>query len=188
MKLQIEINPEFRCMICNRQSFDYLELVDLIECTFCMECYSPAQARRIPYDEMRRLCGLPDVRAYVRQRDLIREAFSGVVDAVNRSLEPNPPSFRGGKLPPWMVDLGEARCREEDLDGKTANRRIERMVTIIKRSHRMIWEPGGRPPNWMQAEKAAEPKLKQSPPMWAFDPSRSPRTSNRATDIRTPFR
>ena len=60
MDVLIDINPEFRCMICNRQSFDYLELVDLIECTFCMECYSPAQARRIPYDEMRRLCGLPD--------------------------------------------------------------------------------------------------------------------------------
>lgn len=69
MSIHIDIDPDFRCMICNRQQFDYLELVDLIECTFCMECYSPAQAKKIPYDEMRRILNLPDVSDYIARRD-----------------------------------------------------------------------------------------------------------------------
>ena len=134
MKLQIDINPAFRCMICNRQSFDYLELVDLIECTFCMECYSPAQARRIPYDEMRRLCGLdPAVKAYCAKRDM-QKSFSQL--------------------------------------GKAMNQMASDLVKGFER--------------FTDALIASKPK--HTTPMWVVDPGHSRRTTNRATDIRTPYR
>ena len=88
MNIHIDIDPDFKCEFCNRQSFDYLELVDLIECTFCTACYSPAEAKRIPYDEMRRLCGLPDVIDYIARREAeiawerMMSAFSGVGESI----------------------------------------------------------------------------------------------------------
>lgn len=128
MNIHIDIDPDFRCMICNRQQFDYLELVDLIECTFCMECYSPAQAKKIPYDEMRRLCGLPDVSAYIARRDAARAwnrmtsaflTFGEVIVLSFKELEKSMEPFRQfaaaaqqkpKHVPPmWAVDPGHSR-------------------------------------------------------------------------------
>lgn len=128
MNIHIDIDPDFRCMICNRQQFDYLELVDLIECTFCMECYSPAQAKRIPYDEMRRILNLPDVSDYIARREAgiawerMMSVFSGVGESIvlaykdlERSMEPFR-QFAAGlqrkpkHVPPmWAVDPAHSR-------------------------------------------------------------------------------
>lgn len=42
-----------------------------------------SQHDQIPYDEMRRLCGLPDVRAYCARRDTSK-AFQELVDIASR--------------------------------------------------------------------------------------------------------
>ena len=142
MNIHIDIDPDFKCEFCNRQSFDYLELVDLIECTFCTACYSPAEAKRIPYDEMRRILNLPDVSDYIARRDFDL--------AWNRLA---------------------SSCREFVEGLALVYTELDRQVEPLK-----------------QFAAALQRKPKHVPPMWAVDPSHSPRTRNRATDIRTPFR
>lgn len=91
----------------------------------------------IPYDEMRRLCGLPDVRGYVASRELARM----------------------GK------QLGDVFQRIAEAWTEGVNKALPGLQAFADSS-----------------------KPKQAPPMWAVDPSDSPRTRNRATDIRTPYR
>lgn len=97
---------------------------------------------QIPYDEMRRLCGLPDVSAYIARRDA---------------------ELAWGRMTAAFCAFGEA------------------FVLVYKEVDKAA-EP------LRQFAAACQQKPKHKPPMWAIDPSRSPRTRNRATDIRTPFR
>lgn len=104
------------------------------------ECWLPSEP--IPYDEMRRLCGLPDVSAYIARRDAER--------AWNR-------------LNATFAAFGEAFL----VVGKELDKSLEPLRQFVA---------------------AVQVKPKHTPPIWAFDPAHSPRTRNRATDIRTPFR
>ncbi|MGR6523852.1 hypothetical protein ACU5JM_19635 [Rhodococcus erythropolis] len=142
MNIHIDIDPDFRCMICNRQQFDYLELVDLIECTFCMECYSPARAKRIPYDEMRRILNLPDVGDYIARREAeiawerMMSVFSGVGESIvlaykelEKSIEPFKQfaaafGRKSKHVPPmWAVDPAHSRrTRNREADIRTPYR------------------------------------------------------------------
>jgi uncharacterized OB-fold protein len=42
------IPPDFKCVTCGRKQFNYLELADLIECTYCMEVYAPIEETTKP--------------------------------------------------------------------------------------------------------------------------------------------
>ncbi|OFV78492.1 hypothetical protein [Rhodococcus erythropolis] len=161
MNIHIDIDPDFKCEFCYRQVFDYLERVDLIECTFCTACYSPAEANRIPYDEMRRLCGLPDVSEYVARRDATL-----AWDQLRANFQVHAAAF--GRA---FTVIGEAA------------RRALVPITVFAESIAPEIDPHNA------SRKPGEvPKPKRTPPMWAIDPSHSPRNRNRATDIRTPFR
>ncbi|TSD48565.1 hypothetical protein FFI94_022130 [Rhodococcus sp. KBS0724] len=96
----------------------------------------------IPYDEMRRLCGLPDVSAYIARRDAERAWI---------------------RLNATFAAFGEAFL----VVGKELDKSLEPLRQFVA---------------------AVQVKPKHTPPMWAVVPGHSPRTRNRATDIRTPFR
>ena len=184
----IDIDPDFRCMVCNRQQFDYLELVDLIECTFCMECYSPAQARTIPYDKMRELCGLPDVKLQValdwaRRTQILPyvqwgESFIDKWElTIGRTSTPVP--WPGGKVPDWVPvasekQIVESATRAAAETGKTVEEYLEMITNLVESA------PLPKP------ERRPLPKPSHTPPMWAQNPARTKRTRNRSTDIRTP--
>lgn len=57
-------------------------------------------SQQIPYDEMRRLCGLPDVRSYVARRELARmgeqigEAIQRVANVWTEALEVLAPQLK----------------------------------------------------------------------------------------------
>lgn len=142
MNIHIDIDPDFKCEFCHRQLFDYLELVDLIECTFCTACYSPAEAKQIPYDEMRHILNLPDVSDYIARRDAeiawerMMSAFSGVGESIvlaYKELESSMEPFRQfaaafGRVPKhvppmWAVDPGHSRrTRNRATDIRTPYR------------------------------------------------------------------
>lgn len=78
---------------------------------------------QIPYDEMRRLCGLPDVRSYVARRELARmgeqigEAIQRVANVWTEALEVLAPRLEAmaeaskpKQLPPmWANDPAHTR-------------------------------------------------------------------------------
>lgn len=121
----------------------------------------PAQANKIPYDEMRRILNLPDVSAYIARRDAelawdhLRLSFQVHALAFGRAFTVIGEAARRALVP--ITAFAESLSPEID-------------------PHNTSRKPG------------EVPKPKRTPPMWAVDPSRSPRTRNRATDIRTPFR
>lgn len=100
------------------------------------------QGDPIPYDEMRRLCGLPDVSVYIARRDA---------------------ELAWRRMTAAFTAFGEG-------------------LVLVYKEVEQAAEP------LRQFAAAFQQKQKHKPPMWAFDPSHSPRTRNRATDIRTPFR
>ncbi len=82
----------------------------------------------IPYDEMRRLCGLPDVSAYIARRD-VAQAWDGIASAfiafgevvflsygeIEKAMEPirkfaAAAARKPTHVPPmWAVDPGRSR-------------------------------------------------------------------------------
>jgi hypothetical protein len=90
----------------------------------------------IPYDEMRRLCGLPDINL-LRVMDWAREQ-SGLPYVIYRES--------GG---------------------------IVREEFTISRDSTPLVERGRRPPGWTPPPQV---KAKQTPPMWAINPTKQRRT------------
>ena len=80
-------------------------------------------SQQIPYDEMRRLCGLPDVRGYVARRELARmgeqigEAIQRVANVWTDALEVLEPQLKAiadaskpKQSPPiWANDAAHTR-------------------------------------------------------------------------------
>lgn len=213
IRLQIEIDEDFRCSTCGRQAFDYLELVDLIECTYCMECFNPAQARRIPYDEIRRLCGLPDVSTYIVQRD--RELAAAEADEwfsrVLADLAKRTPLSRDELLALWAevkptlpVDAFTESLESAIYCALTFGQSFWRVPVPRPAPPRVFLDhppnmaEGGRVVPWTtfvdrspepdtrSVQERALPRPSSMVPMWAQNPARTRRSRNHASDIRTP--
>lgn len=183
------------------------------------------QGDPIPYDEMRILCGLPDLSG----------PPYGVFDwkplgALASELTFTPVDFPEDRVCPHPDDRLEFRynlqfnatagvCRQcravialtdEQMErgtlalaqgmaemsqfvtgfyskifGDLAAAFNDALVPVVAFAESL---PPEEDPHNVSRKPGEVPKPKRTPPMWAVDPSRSRRTRNRATDIRTPFR
>ena len=204
IRLQIEIDEDFRCSTCGRQLFDYLELVDLIECTYCMECFNPAQARRIPYDEMRRLCGLPDVSGYVAQRvaagilaDLAKRSPLSRTELLSilSEIEPSIPMAAHHRFSAELLKMAlyPALAFDQSFWHVPAFRYStyfpRQTPNMAEGGHVVPWTTfvdRSPEPDTRSVQERALPRPSSTPPMWARNPAKTRRSRNHASDIRTP--
>ncbi|MGR6579285.1 hypothetical protein ACT89R_01770 [Rhodococcus qingshengii] len=87
------------------------------------ESTSKPPVEPIPYDEMRRLCGLPDVRPYVAQRELARlgkqlsgtfqqvgEIWTEALDKMLPGLQAISETMKPKQAPPmWAIDISKQK-------------------------------------------------------------------------------
>ena len=148
----------------------------------------PAPVREpIPYDEMRRILGLLDVKLQValdraRRTQILPyvqwgKSFTKQALTFGRATAVVP--WPGGKVPEWVPvaaekQIVESAARAAAFTGRTVEEYLEMITNLVESA------PLPKP------ERRALPKPSHTPPMWAQNPSRTKRTRNRSTDIRTP--